>query len=295
MDLEPRRHLPSQLFAQTQAVTVTRNQNPLVIPLRIAQLQPGGIITALPAHALVDSGASNNFISQSFVQRFNLTLTPKAEPLALFVIDGRPIESGPITHFCSIQVYFGDTSRTIHFDVTQIGTYPMVLGIPFLRDLNPSIDWRRGRLSIQLNPRGPATTIDGLSFVPNDFPHADSAEPMDLDIDFIDGPGLLACIGIDDQVGTLFYSGPAATIHAVSDIGPFPEDLPDSQEYIEEIKKIVPQAYHDLLAAFSKQKADSLPPHRPYDLSIDLEEGKTPPFGPIYSLSELELKAYRNG
>ena len=41
---------------------------------------------------------------------------------------------------------------------------------------------------------------------------------------------------------------------------------------------------------FSMQKAKILPEHRPYDLAIQIEEGKTPPLGPIYSLSALELE-----
>jgi hypothetical protein len=36
---------------------------------------------------------------------------------------------------------------------------------------------------------------------------------------------------------------------------------------------------------------DALPSHRPYDHVIPLIPGETPPFGPIYSLSEVELKA----
>ena len=47
--------------------------------------------------------------------------------------------------------------------------------------------------------------------------------------------------------------------------------------------------YHDYLDVFSKIKADQLPEHRPYDHSIVLEDGETPPMGPIYSLSEVEL------
>ena len=33
------------------------------------------------------------------------------------------------------------------------------------------------------------------------------------------------------------------------------------------------------------------PLHRPYDLKIELEEGTSPLFGPIYSLSQSELKS----
>ena len=44
---------------------------------------------------------------------------------------------------------------------------------------------------------------------------------------------------------------------------------------------------------FSKTEAYKLPGHRPYDLSILLQEGTTPPFGPVYDLSPLELNVLR--
>ena len=59
-------------------------------------------------------------------------------------------------------------------------------------------------------------------------------------------------------------------------------------------EKIVPSAYHDFADVFAQGEADILPPHRPYDHSIDLEPNTNPPYGPIYSLSETELHALRN-
>ena len=53
----------------------------------------------------------------------------------------------------------------------------------------------------------------------------------------------------------------------------------------------LPLEYHDFTDVFSETKARTLPPHRTYDHKIELEEGKNPPFGPIYSLSEAEHKA----
>jgi hypothetical protein len=38
----------------------------------------------------------------------------------------------------------------------------------------------------------------------------------------------------------------------------------------------VPKEYHEFTDVFSKQKADSLPEHRPYDLRIVIEEGSVP-------------------
>jgi hypothetical protein len=55
----------------------------------------------------------------------------------------------------------------------------------------------------------------------------------------------------------------------------------------------IPSTYRDFLDIFSKKKAETLPPHRPTDHAIDLEPGTKLPYGRIYSLSEVELKALK--
>jgi len=50
----------------------------------------------------------------------------------------------------------------------------------------------------------------------------------------------------------------------------------------------VPEEYLDLKEVFSKSRAASLPPHRPYDCAIDLVPGSSPPKGKLYSLSNPE-------
>jgi hypothetical protein len=59
------------------------------------------------------------------------------------------------------------------------------------------------------------------------------------------------------------------------------------------VHDIIPPEYHEFASVFSKQEANRLPPHRPYDHRIPLEEGTTPPYGPIYSLSPVELDTLR--
>ncbi|XP_061611195.1 complement C1q tumor necrosis factor-related protein 1 isoform X1 [Phyllopteryx taeniolatus] len=55
----------------------------------------------------------------------------------------------------------------------------------------------------------------------------------------------------------------------------------------------VPTCYQDIKDVFSKSKAKSLPPHRPYDCAIDLLPGTTPPRGRLFSLSGPEHKAMK--
>ena len=44
---------------------------------------------------------------------------------------------------------------------------------------------------------------------------------------------------------------------------------------------------------FYKDEAETLPPHWPLDYVINVEMGKTPLFGPLYNLSETELKVLK--
>ena len=53
----------------------------------------------------------------------------------------------------------------------------------------------------------------------------------------------------------------------------------------------VPAVYHDLGEAFSKDRARSLPPHRPFDLAIELLPGSPLPASRLYNLSIPEKEA----
>jgi len=55
----------------------------------------------------------------------------------------------------------------------------------------------------------------------------------------------------------------------------------------------VPLEFHQYLRIMSKEAADALPEHRPYDCKIDIKKGSTAPWGPIYPLSEVELQTLR--
>lgn len=55
--------------------------------------------------------------------------------------------------------------------------------------------------------------------------------------------------------------------------------------------KSVPSCYHHLREVFSKAKAMSHPPHRPYDCGIDLIPGSPIHKGHLYSVSGPEKAA----
>jgi len=55
----------------------------------------------------------------------------------------------------------------------------------------------------------------------------------------------------------------------------------------------VPAEFQQYLDVMGKEMGDALPEHGPYDCKIDLKEGSTVPWGPIYPLSETELQTLR--
>ena len=276
------------------------HQHHLVLSAHVLRTSPR---PPLIASALVDSGATANFIDANFVQQHSLPRIAHASPLLVTTIDGRPLASGPVTYYASLSLRLGSHTFAIALDIVHLGLYPIVLGLPFLRSADPDIDWARNHVvfrssSAKDEPRAASSLTSAGSDVEATAAGAarsalspsslSAAQPI-LDVDFVDVDDFeAACDSPSSLLGTIVLqepSPPSATLAATS------SSPPDSEEYLAQITALVPPQYHDLLDAFSKAHADTLPPHRPYDLAIELEPGATAPYGPIYPLSDAELKA----
>jgi len=55
----------------------------------------------------------------------------------------------------------------------------------------------------------------------------------------------------------------------------------------------IPAEFQQYLDVMGKEMADALPEYGPYDCKIDLKEGSTAPWGPIYPLLETEVQTLR--
>jgi hypothetical protein len=66
------------------------------------------------------------------------------------------------------------------------------------------------------------------------------------------------------------------------------------QELTEEDKESFPVEYLEYIDVFAKSRADILPHHRKWDIAIETIDNFTPKWGPIYNLSELEMKALKD-
>lgn len=98
--------------------------------------------------ALLDSGASTCFIDRDLVKRHNLPIVPKKYPVAVEVIDGRPLISGDVTHETKpLDIILEGHRSTIVFNIISSPSNPLVLGLSWLEMVNPDIDWKNRRLT----------------------------------------------------------------------------------------------------------------------------------------------------
>ena len=84
---------------------------------------------------------------------------------------------------------------------------------------------------------------------------------------------------------SFMHAAKGRTIYSLT-MTPIPDDQPK--------QTILPNKYASFRDVFDKAKATSLLEHRSYDCTIDLQPGTTPPWGPIYGLSEPETKVLQD-
>ena len=94
--------------------------------------------------AMVDCGATALFLDHNFISRHRITTFPLRHSIDLFNIDGSPNTAGRITHFARLCLTVDQHEEWTDFLVTDLGGEDVILGLPWLRRVNPSIDWAKG-------------------------------------------------------------------------------------------------------------------------------------------------------
>ena len=98
---------------------------------------------------MLDSGASKCFIDDSYVRNNKLTREPLEKKLRIILADGSQVIA---SHSCTLPVRFDDHEIMIKFVVTKLQSqFDAVLGMDFLREHNPQIDWTTSSITFGNN------------------------------------------------------------------------------------------------------------------------------------------------
>ena len=236
--------------------------------------------------ALVDCGSTHSFVDTTFALKHNLKLS-SVTPVALRLFDGTC--NTVITQACSLPIRFPcGTSQTVTFFVTQLDvSCSVVLGYNWLTRYNPLIDWVLGSITFRIPDTSVSPAMSSLA-------RASSATTAILaSSTTISEPPKISLINASAFFRASKLDGSQCfSINLQVDEASGRFATPDLSELKADLEG-VPEKYHDFADVFSKQKANRLAPHRPYDLKIDIEPGSNPPLGPIYPLSQSELSSIR--
>jgi hypothetical protein len=214
-----------------------------------------------------------------------------------------------------IELTIQNHTEMISFSVIESGDAEAMLGYNWLTRHSPSIDWKTGIIDwksdyckANCNVTNKITMdrvqglfheekIEGMTEIPivrlnetNEFirdPSESNKTRIYLVVCSKETSKELAYYIMNVQDYT---EGKHARINAMRLFSEY-HDAEDAYiELTEEDRASFPRQYIEYVDVFSKNKADVLPEHRQWDIPIETDDKFTPKWGPLYNLSEAEMK-----
>jgi len=105
---------------------------------------------------LLDTGATENFINQTTINKLHLGTKRLPYAQAVYNVDGTMNQAGTITKSCDLLVTKGNQKERTKFYVTNLGCRRMLFGYPWFKKFKPDIDWEKSKL------KGPKVQIETL-------------------------------------------------------------------------------------------------------------------------------------
>jgi len=256
-----------------------------------------------PTLVMVDSGAAGNFMSPRCRDRYKLEGVKKPRTTPIIGLNGESLGPG-ITHESGpLLMVIGDHFEVINFDITGLGEYDVVLGVPWLRKHNASIDWQTGNIAFD------RCSCRQTTEVWTGYEHATLKRPSARGAGTHGNPH-------EGQLKRSFRPGGRPNNRNTIDINDIAtrEQRPDMTDdelrnYVlvssvertlcatgtPEEEHTIPEEYTEFQDVFTPPPDGELPEHGPFDHEIKIQEGEEPKFMPIYQLSQKEsatLKEY---
>jgi len=202
--------------------------------------------------ALVDSGASENFIDRAYVEASGIQMQQKAVPRRVLTVDGSEVTGGPVTHDAQIHLTINHHEEDIRLHCITIGNAPIILGLPWLKLHDPVIGRKNHTVKFHSNHCAEKCLPSS--------PRANT---------------------VPEEKATEQYYRKTPENWEIGETDPWKV----CQTVINKIKETsktsknpIPPEYHEFLEVFTEKEPMAPPPHRTHDHHIPLEEGKTPPY-----------------
>jgi hypothetical protein len=94
--------------------------------------------------ALIDSGATENFLNLSYAKWLRLPIKMLKTPRKLYNVDGMENKVGELQYYADLEMRTGTTTTKLRFFLSDLGEHKAILGYPWFAAVQPNIDWKMG-------------------------------------------------------------------------------------------------------------------------------------------------------
>jgi hypothetical protein len=102
--------------------------------------------------ALVDSGATENFLNLGYPRHLELPIRRLEKTWKLYNVDRTENKSGELKYYADLKMQMGRQFCTLRFFLTNLGDNNCILGYPWFTAGQPCIDWKRGWIDYEQLP-----------------------------------------------------------------------------------------------------------------------------------------------
>ena len=124
---------------------MTPGSKSLELPISMQTTDTG---TVLSMNSLLNCGATDLFVNSNFVQRNNLTTEKLSQPIPVYNVDRMLNEAGSISEVWDAVLRYCDHTECATFAVTGLGSQDIILGLNWLCEHNPEVDWQSGEVKM---------------------------------------------------------------------------------------------------------------------------------------------------
>ena len=101
------------------------------------------VSTVAEDEALLDSGATENFLDLKAWKELGIGRFHLKKPIPVRNVDGTSNSAGHIEYYCWLKIRLGRQEERMRFFLTNLGEDRFILGYPFLYIFDPEVDWRK--------------------------------------------------------------------------------------------------------------------------------------------------------
>src|SRR6266567_681221 len=96
------------------------------------------------AIALLDSGATENFMDLTYARWMKLPIKKMANPRKLYNVDGTENKAGEVQFFTDLKARTGTNITNLRFFLSDLRGQKAILGYPWFAATQPRINWKKG-------------------------------------------------------------------------------------------------------------------------------------------------------